>query len=129
VLSIGAANTTIVNGSPATTTETVIATTSPVATPKDPVIVLLVFMAVVQAGTGSTGVTYRVRQGTTTAGTAIQQNVNTDAVAGAFRSYVVLATDFAIAQANAQWSLTYAGIGNTGNATVSQIVAAVIFLQ
>lgn len=128
MLSIGAVNTTIVQASPPTVNETVIGTTSLVSTPKDSVIVLLLFMVAFTPGTGQTGVFFRVRQGTTVAGTPVSVNVgeNTLNASGVVRTF--MATDIAISGAQNQWSFTFAGFGNTGNANITSVLSAVLFL-
>lgn len=129
MLSIGAANQTVVLATINDAVEHVIATTTPVSLPKDSLLVLLLFMVAYQAGTAMTLATLKVRQGSSITGGLLQDNLFD--TAGALTYYVrsVLAVDIPIMGAQPVWSLTITGQGNTGNLHINNVTAAAIFLS
>ena len=77
------ATTTFVGPLPANATETVVLTTPPINEPIDNAQVIILWCAMIQSGTATTVLSYRLRRGTTTGGAALGLTVwNQPAVVG-----------------------------------------------
>jgi hypothetical protein len=110
-----AASSTILASLPASGAETVICTTPPLNLILDFAQVLLFWYLVTTVGTGTTGMSYRIRRGTTTSGTQINPVDGPQPVVASqnwFQSGCFIDTPGAVA--GQQYSLTIQGAATTG---------------
>jgi hypothetical protein len=121
--------TTIVNATLVTTAETVVATTGPINLLIDAALVALYWLVFVTTGAGTGQLTYRIRRGTTTAGTLVNALAWQDAAA-ASTAYVRggCYVDSPGSVAEQVYSLTMQQTGATGNGTVGDIFLAAMVL-
>jgi len=115
---------------PVTTAETVILVSNPVEVPTG------AFMALIQAslsmtlGTGTTGVTLRVRRGSTATGTQVEGsgNITSGVTAGSNWLEQLQAVDQPLLGDQVQYCITYQAAGATANAaSLSESIAVWIF--
>ena len=115
---------------PVTTAETVIIVSNPIAVPSGANFALVSAFLAVQFGTGTTGVTFRVRRGSTTAGALVGTtgNLTSGITASAFFADGVQMVDSPPPQDEAQYCLTMQQAGATGNAATSlESIAVFLF--
>lgn len=105
-----------------TTGETVIISSGLVAVPYETANLLIVAWAQLTTGTGTTGVTPRLRRGTNTAGAVVGEG-NTEqvkAAAGSTEPFFIMGIDAQSPAAAVQYSLTLQQAAATGNGTALQ---------
>lgn len=101
------------------TTETLVLVGPALQTPKDTSIVVCIAAAQVQVGTSGTGITLKIRQGTTGTGPVIGIPFTQPQLAGSGASAVIMVSSPANFTDYVQWCLTCTQIAATANGVVN----------
>lgn len=114
-----------------TTTSETVAVTSPLPDVRHPAgagVVIRATVNLVPAGTGTTAVVLKVRQGTTTGGTQVgaTQTVSTGSTPGLDVTADIEVIDYNPSQPLGQYCVTVTQTGATGNGTIQQATIEVI---
>jgi hypothetical protein len=113
-----------------TTTETVVVTSDPARPVFATSRVLIIAWGQLTTGVGTTGVTPRIRRGTTTSGTLIGEanNEPVKAAAGSTEPFFIMTTEQIGNVENVQYVLTLTQAGATGNGSSVQASIVVLVL-
>ena len=112
---------TITNANVVTTTETVIATLPPLSPTQDNSTVLINWLAALTTGASTTALQFRLRRGTTVAGTQVGQTYQINVVASAAQFYAGFYFDIPGVIAGQQYVLTVQQVGASTNASVQDV--------
>lgn len=114
--------TTAILGSPVVTnTETVIATLPPLNLPIDNAAVLIFGIVNIALATGTTSGAFRIRRGTTTAGTQVNAATSATETASTTIFQSVMYVDTPGIVAGQQYSITFQSVGAGANHTVNDV--------
>lgn len=118
----------ITNQTVTTTTETIIATSPKVVTPKDNGFVAILAVCTITLGTGTTSLLMQLRKGTTVAGAVVGNPQNRNGIsAGLTYTQVLLNVDTYSITDGVQYVLTVTCNAATANSTVQE--AAILILD